>query len=433
MKKTFFLLLALVFLSACSGGSIFDPSFVGPSGQLDSSFGQDGKVITPLGQHARAYALVLQPNGKLIAAGASYDGRQNDFALARYNPDGSLDNTFGNGGTAVAPVTSVHEMAFALIIQPDGKVVAAGNSSRNFALARYNPDGSLDNTFDEDGMLSLSVGKSDSGIRALVRQPDGKLVAAGWGVELLSPDFALVRFNPDGSLDTRFGEGGVAFAEFSSVLAPMDIANSLVRQPDGKLVAAGRSEANFALARFHPDGSLDYSFGKKGLVVTPLITDYSNDEIKALVLQPDGKLLAAGATDALTNEDTDGVPDADIALVRYNSNGSLDTSFGKGGVVIEEVSSYADDVEALLLQPDGKLVVAGYSFGAANQGNILLLRYNQDGRLDTSFGSGGKVLVPMSHQDTSATAVVLQPDGKLVVAGYAHVNGQYNFVLLRFR
>jgi uncharacterized delta-60 repeat protein len=216
---------------------------------LDPAFSSDGLVTTNFsGYHGdSAYALALQPDGKLVAAGDTFSGIYSTFALARYNPDGSLDATFSGDGKLTTGFAGTHAAAYALVMQPDGKLVAAGQSGGNFALARYNPDGSLDATFDGDGKVVTSLGGYGSAL-ALILQSDGKLVAAGYS----SNNFALARYNLDGSLDTSFDGDGKLTTDF---FGGTDEASALALQPDGKLVAAGRAGSGFALA-LNPDGSL---------------------------------------------------------------------------------------------------------------------------------------------------------------------------------
>ncbi|AEV16768.1 hypothetical protein TCCBUS3UF1_17270 [Thermus sp. CCB_US3_UF1] len=398
-------------------------SFTGARGELDPTFGSGGKVTTDLGSSFDgAHALVLQPDGKLVAAGYSSNALGlADFALVRYNPDGSLDTSFGSGGKVTTEVVQGDDKAYALVLQPDGKLVAAGYSSEglgDFALVRYNPDGSLDPSFGTGGKVTTNFHFDVA--HALVLQPDGKLVAAGWSQIGSNSYFALVRYNPDGTLDTSFGNGGKVTTEVGS---SSDGANALVLQPDGKLVAAGYSrnaagDYDVAMVRYNPDGSLDTSFGSRGKVITPVFSTFGS----ALVLQPDGKLVAAGfSTNSAGNDD--------FALVRYNPDGSLDRSFGTGGKVTTDLGLPRDIVHSLVLQPDGRLVAAGSS-----NNDFALVRYNPDGSLDPSFGIGGKVTTAVGSSYDIAHALVLQPDGRLVAAGRSrNASGNSDFALVRYR
>ena len=321
---------------------------------------------------------------------------------------GDLDPTFGVGGVVTTPI--LRGGAQALVLQPDGKLVAAGKGGDHFALVRYNPDGSLDTSFGSGGVVTTAIGPYGDAARAVALQPDGKLVAAGKAGTLI----ALTRYNPDGSLDTGFGVGGKVT---TSIAAPGSEAYALALQPDGKLVAAGRTwEENqgkimsmFALVRYNPNGSRDTSFGSEGLVWWPLYD--SSARAFALALQPDGKLVAAGPPN--------------FTLVRYNPDGSLDTSFGSGGVVTTAIGAYGDGAFALALQPNGKLVAAGYASPTKFPDYFAVVRYNPDGSVDRTFGADGTVTTPSGV----AEALALQPDGKLVAVGEG---GSGGFRLARY-
>ncbi len=342
-------------------------------GALDPSFGSGGKVTTtgsPGVYLNRAFALIRQPDGKLVAAGSSSTPSSRlDFALVRYNANGSLDTTFGprRTGIVTTPIGRGDDIANALVRQPDGKLVAAGvttspaDGTTRVALVRYNRNGSRDRSFGtaRTGIVTTSIGPHGLDIaNALVLQPDGKLVAAGGS----GGRFVLVRYNRDGSLDTTFGPrqtGKVTTkigSEYNQVFA-------LVRQPDGKLVAAGsgmNSPGHFTIVRYNADGSVDTTFGNQGRVLTPVgPIDSSGAEARSLALQPDGKLVVAGSVYAQPS-DVGGA--MDIALVRYNADGSLDTSFGTGGKVdrAQVPANAYSELHALIVQSDGKLVAAGF-------------------------------------------------------------------------
>lgn len=375
-------------------------------GALDPSFGQGGIVRTAIGTDAYLNALVAQPDGKLVAAGGTGNGTQGVFALARYDENGSLDTAFGSRGVVTTPVGSTNDSANALVRQPDGKLVVAGRnwdgSRYTFELARYNANGSLDTSFGSGGAVTTAIGQN-SLANALVLQPDGKLVAAGYSydVSAASEVFALVRYNPNGTLDTSFGSGGVVTTPIGSNGAQ---AFALLVQPDGKLVAGGYSFLGdghaLTLARYDPNGTLDTGFGTGGiakdaglgfadaLVRMPdgnlmvaatydyiyelalarfgpngslgAVTDISGVRAsssfgaRGLVAQPDGWLVAAVQT-AATQTGTQ------VMLARVGEYGTLDTNFGSDGIAVSDLAPDANLVGlgGLVLQADGKLVAGG--------------------------------------------------------------------------
>ena len=290
----------------------------------DPSVATGGTVTTAFAYAANAVA--LQEDGKIVAAGGAcgLDCEFGAFALARYNPDGSLDATFGTGGTVTTAVGTAYNVARAIALQGDGKIVAAGSAANSFfALARYNPDGSLDATFGMGGKVTMAVGYyAGDPANAVVLQRDGKIVAGGYAFNGDNvSNFALARYNPDGRLDTTFGTGGTVTTSAANSNADY-WGTAILLQGDGKIVTAGWVEFTFALARYNPDGSLDATFGTGGTVTTIVSTDSSehNDSANALALQRDGKIVAAGASG------TGGF--TQFALARYNPDGSLDATFG---------------------------------------------------------------------------------------------------------
>jgi uncharacterized delta-60 repeat protein len=400
------------------------------AGVLDPTFGAGGLVTTSLSQGTdSAYGVALQADGKIIAAGSA----NGQFGLARYGMNGALDSTFGNGGKVTTKL-GAGATAWAVAIYAsagtvnDGKIVAAGtvgvggSNNHGFGVVRYNRDGSLDKTFNKSGKAILDFSSGWDEARAVVIQPDGKIIAAGYsGLPNNNSAFTLVRFNVNGSLDTSFGSGGEVITDI--VVGGSELILDIALQSDSKIVVAGKApdpqflgNHSFALARYNSNGSLDASFGAGGIVLNPTGTGYS-DVAQAVMIQPDGRIVAAGR---LQIEEA-----VQFGLMRFNTNGTLDSSFGTGGVAQGGGGSIFDSV----LQPDGKIVAAGTAPATSGSGGAFALtRYNTDGSLDLAFGVGGRVLTDVAGTFEQFNGVALQVDGKIVAVG-ADV---YDFVVARY-
>jgi uncharacterized delta-60 repeat protein len=410
-------------------GSDFAMARYTDAGALDLGFSEDGWVITNLfGSSDQGLAAAMQPDDKLVVAGWVEGLDNTDFAVARYYSNGSRDLSFDNDGRVVTDINGNYDYAYAAAVQPDGRIVVAGAANNgwddDFALVRYNSDGSLDATFDLDGRVISYYGEENDSIYALLVQPDGKLVVAGEVGTANGQDFALARYNADGSLDSSFGTGGWVVTNF---FGDDDHARALVRQADGKLLVAGYvytgTEYDIALARYTANGILDTTFDGDGRVVT----DVSGDDVgHALALQGDGQILVAGWSFTGTNDD--------FVLLRYNANGSLDTGFDGDGRVITDISGGDDHLIAVALQPNGKLVVAGSAYNNdTTHIDFALGRYLSNGSLDITFSDNGWLAFDFYGGDDIGQALVMQPGGQLVLAGYADNGTDYDFALVRYR
>jgi uncharacterized delta-60 repeat protein len=372
-------------------------------GTPDAGFGTDGIVMTSVSSSDDyAYAVVEQPDGRLVVTGQVSAAVGRDFAIVRYNTDGSLDDQFANGGVAVTDVDGPQDEANTVMRQEDGKLVVGGTASGLMVLVRYENDGSLDDNFGAGGKVLTTASSSEDAIADVVVQSDGKLVAAGATQADSYADFALVRYEPDGSLDRSFGDGGKVITPVGSGSAG---AVGIVQQASGRLVAGGTASvgatSEFALVGYDPDGSLDATFGIGGTVLTPV--GPGNSYAGTLIQQRDGKLVLGGASTPTGS-----------ALVRYNPDGSLDPSFGSGGTA---TTPNMDLVYALAQQSDGKLVAAGSAVGFDRRLFFALARYNSDGTLDQTFGSGGEIFMVGSGDIDIFYAVLQQADSKIVAAG----------------
>jgi len=415
-------------------------------GVVDTGFGGgDGIVTTDFdGGDDRARGVVVQSDGKIIAAGYAIVGGDYDFALARYCANGDLDNGtncpggFGSGGK-VTTSFSYDDRAYAVALQPDGKIVAAGqrigNPGSDFVLARYCPDGRLDNGsncggggFDGDGKVSTLIA-GIGGARAVAIQEDGKIVAAGTAREhgQTVTDFALVRYCSDGDLDngSNCGAGGFAVGgKVKTHISGSDAAEAqaVAVRPDGTVIAAGY--AHTVLGNVF----VTVSYTPNGAASGPVVTDIGSgdDFAQAIALQPDGRAVVAGRGSNGSNED--------FVLIRLWQDGTLDTG-GRQTLGFDDPlfgSQSSDTANALAVQADGKIVLAGQITDAgASDTDFALARFMADGRLDGAFGTGGRVTYGFGG-DQYARAVGIQPDGKIVVAGYTSAGNGINFMLVRF-
>jgi uncharacterized delta-60 repeat protein len=361
-------------------------------GDLDTSFAGDGKKTISFGGVDTANVVLVQPNGRIVVAGrtAKVPTAPSRFCVARLRSNGTLDTAFGSGGKRVISFggDSLGESVFGAALQPDGKIVLAGGSDLRAAVARLNPNGSLDTTFSGDGKKTFNWAPGDfSRTQAVLVLPNGKLVVAGFsGPE--GGDIQAARLKTNGALDTAFGTGGKARVDFGDT----EFGFAAARQADGRIVVAGRSLGSGAVvARLRANGTLDPDFDGDGRLTLP-----GGGEARAVLMQPDSKIVVTG-NPGLSEVTT---------VTRLNPNGSPDTTFdGDGTATIDFGAGGA------VLQPDGKIVVAGTA-----QGGIAVARLNANGSPDATFGAAGKATVDFGAA-TSGNAVALQPNGRIVVAG----------------
>lgn len=441
-------------------------------GTLDATFGTGGVVTTPIGTNAEGRALWIQADGKTVVAGSTRVDGQLRLAITRYTIDGSLDTTFGTNGV----VTLDDQIrAIDLTIAQDGKIiVAAGNTifsdegivSSRFVLTRYNTDGSLDATFGINGIAVTTL----NDMSAIALQPDGKIVVVGQ-IATDNPDVSqrvVARFNADGSVDTTFGTQGISISNLNNVSA-------VALQADGKIIIGGSlvvQTANgptfaFAVQRLTINGTIDTTFGTNGVSTVAINTQAF---IRDLVIQPDGKIVAAGESKIpeSVDEDSQSLITHLFTLARFNVDGSLDTSFGVDGIVTTPVGDISSIIYSAALQSDGKIIAAGVAVSQTGtitideetvittQRQFAVARYTTAGALDTSFGTSGIVLTAIGNisaaeqnarvqaaieqgsdfalidGDARAFSVGIQQDGKIVVAGGAFTTDHGEFALVRY-
>ena len=414
--------------------------FCRTKGSVDTDFGTNGVVVTAIGNGNHSLsAMVIQPDTKVVVAGTW----SNSFALARYMPNGKLDPGFGANGI-VTTSFGVNQSggALAVAIQSDNKIVAAGtkndgNFGGDFILIRYNPNGSLDDTFDGDtlngnGIVITNATIDYDKVHAVAIQTDGKIVAAGQG----AGSIILIRYNSNGTLDTTFGN--VGRGSVTTKIGSWAYPKAMVIQADGKIVVAGSAnttanslfESALILVRYLSDGKLDLAFGVDGIITT--LFSLKQGVYKSVSIQSDNKIVALGSLAYGTENLTTSI------LFRYDSNGKLDDTFATKGMV-----NPVYDISAgyMAIDGDGKFVLAGCWNNGTNL-DFALVRYNIGGNLDTDFGIQGKVTTTVRGNTAYANVVATQADGKIVAAG-AWYNGtltntsngpfrNYEFALVRY-
>lgn len=391
-------------------------------GDLDTSFGTTGIVTTTIpGSTFAAFPdVVVQPDGKLVISFTANTASGGfDMILARYHPNGSLDTTFSGDGIVTSPFAiSAFDQARALALQPDGKILAGGSVGSSFALVRFNTDGSLDTTFDGDGIVTTSIFSSGT-LSAISVQPDGKIVAGSDVLNSVNEDFfAVVRYNANGSLDTSFGNSGVTTANFGVV----DFFGDLTIQPDGKIIAVGLGNASssnttLAMIRLNPNGTFDNSFDGDGIVATPFVKLY---ELHSVDLQADGRIVVGGQQNGV------------FTVFRYTTNGSLDNTFDGDGVAAADFAN-GGGARDVRVTGNGKIVAVGDSFSSGVGGyDFAAASFNSDGSLDQNFGIGGKVTTTVSAEEDKLHRMTVQADGKIVGVGISGLSGSQKATLVRY-
>jgi uncharacterized delta-60 repeat protein len=418
--------LALVLLIAA-------PLAAGNPGDLDPTFGIAGVVVTQVGAvFSGARAILLQPDGKLVAVGVS--GTPLNITVVRYNPDGTLDPGFGVKGVAVTLVGKDGSGASAAVLQPDGKIIVAGQTQQvsmqgingPLGLLRYMPDGSLDGSFGTGGIVIFPASNGGQfsqyfDVSSIVLEPDGKSVVSGtssFGTSGIQRA-GLIRFNVDGSLDSSFGNGGVALPDPA-------MGGVATVQPDGKILVAGTTcgsscgPPRYVVSRVDTSGALDPTFGVGGIAPVPISAPPEfpvyTYPINDIVLQPDGKLLISSRGTVLQDV---------LVATRLNPDGSVDDQFAGGKGVVMAIGDtlpagfndpFANVTTAIGLQSDGKVILVGNPWDRTTAAfHFGAVRYNADGTLDTGYGNAGVVIGPVSYAGFASALV--QPDNKLVIAG----------------
>ena len=395
---------------------------------LDGAFGSGGIVTTSFGDQSGLNSAALQADGKIVAGGYAVSGGQFNWALVRYNQDGSIDTGFGSGGKVIQDF-GYNNLISGVGIQTDGKIVAAGtygSIATQWTDARYNSDGTLDTSFGINGIAYIT-GFPHTGplnLLSMTIQTDGKILTVGYNSGPgLDNNITVVRQNTDGSLDSSFGSGGIVQTKYPGSLN--DNTRTIAVQPDGKILVAGDYAYGGAgqpiLVRFNADGSLDNSFGNGGFVVESIGTFSGTSTV---ALQSDGKILVTGGDWAVTFPN----PPLETYIIRYNSDGTRDATFGVNGLVVNPFNSGFDQGQSLVIDPSGKVFLGGLLGTQANP-NFMVARFNTDGSLDTAFGSGGTIVTNTGA--SSGLTKILLSGSKLL--GFGSIRGATcNWAITRY-
>lgn len=393
--------------------------------QLDPTFDGDGKVVDLTPNISKSASdVAVQTDGKILVAGNS----TGPF-LTRYNTDGTLDTTFGSSGSRDFSGVLAGKVT-AIAIQPsDQKIVVAGyGDSGDLIVGRLAANGDPDMSFGLGSYQGIDLGTAYDTATAVTIQPDGGIVVVGFtgtnpdGNGVIAEDIALARLDANGALDTSFGTGGMVI---TGLAGSSDAAYAVAIQPDGAIVVAGSSEVNgtgnldIVLLRYNSDGTLDNTFGTSGYGY--VTTDLGAFEAgMSVVIQPsDNKIVVAGYSE---------MNGYAFVLARYNTDGSPDSNFGDTGVVTTAIKPFYNFALDLAIQSDGKLVAAGsvgdvdsITSSLTNQ-DFALARYNTNGTLDTTFGGDGMVVTDFGGE-SEAQAIAIKADGKIVAAGRVVTSG----------
>ncbi len=399
-------------------------------GNLDLSFSGDGKLLTPIGGGTNvAYGVTVQSNNRIIAVGLTRSGGNDNFAVVRYLEDGTLDTSFDGDGIVEIDIDGGNDEARDVLVLGNSNILVAGTAvtggGKDFAFALLDPSGKLVASFGDGGKLTINFNNTNDVLSRITLHGD-RIYAVGSSISNDVEQYAVAAIKTDGTLENAFsGDGKLVF----DVDAGQDVATSIAIQSDDKLLVAGYTGIGFAkefcIVRFKPDGTLDSGFSQDGIVMPDVGT--TDDRAYGIAIQDDQKIVVAGSSLGETGYD--------FALVRLGIDGSIDLDFGEDGFAVETIGPFYDDARDMILQPDGKILVTGYAAQAASDADFGLARFTRDGVLDNTFSGDGKVItiIGSGESEDEAHAIALQPDGKIVIVGEAeNSSGNVDFALARY-
>lgn len=382
------------------------------AGEIDLSFGNLGYFTTENNSEIdNANCMFILPNDQILVAGGN-----DHFSIIKLMADGTFDTTFGNQGQVIIPFLGYRAEVKEVIVRPDGKIILAGNvyvlgGTYSFGVVVLNDDGTLDTTFNQTGKLVFDFDENLNYLYAAALQNDGKIVVAGQCGNSSNSDFVVARINPNGELDSEFGIEGKQRIGIQGD----DRGRCVAIQTDGKIVLGGfsypvsSSNCWFAAVRLTSSGQLDNTFSTDGKVVAKVASSYGNDTVQDMILQTDGKIVML-ADSYIGNSQ-------DIGVIRFTTNGELDTTFSGDGKFSTSMIGTSDYPRKIILQSDGKILISG-TYYTTPQPNLALLRLTSSGALDSTFSSDGKAnyLVP-GNNSVSIGDMKIQSTGQILICG----------------
>jgi uncharacterized delta-60 repeat protein len=406
-------------------------------GALDPAFNSGGyaTINTNAGKDDYAQAIGTYSDGRVVMAGYMED---KFFSLVRYTALGVLDNTFGTGGIVkLRQATNADAIPYAITVLSDNKVLVAGSSwvsSKDFAVLKLKENGTPDSTFGVNGWAATPVLGFEDEARAIVVQPDGKILVAGTAEVALNSkkyDYAVARFNANGTIDGGFGSGGVVTLDIND----NDIADGIALQKDGKIVVGGTSDedgdANYTVVRYTSGGLLDGGYGVGGIATYDMATfgtAGSKDHGYGMAIQSDDKVLVTGFSAPAAGGN------GNVVTMRLTTSGQLDVTFSGDGIANFNygVSNTDEGSRAVAVQSDGKILVGGDTSGEHAWFEMLLLRYKSDGTLDSTFSSDGVAISSLSTENEFGYAVHLHSN-RIYIGGSVGANFAKDFVVAAFQ
>ena len=402
------------------------PTAHGQTGDLDSAFGVFGVATTnDIGAGVdHAYAMTLDPTGRIVMVGSASDGAGLNFGISRFLPGGTLDPAFGIGGATMFDLGSDFDIAYAVAVQPDGRIIVAGRAEQDWttdmAIIRLNDDGSLDSSFAENGVRWADFGPGSDYARSILLRGDGRVIVVGYAHDGSTFHTAVVQLLADGSFDGSFsGDGRIML-----MLSPEhDATTAAILLPDGRILLAGNAgdPSDFFVARMNTDGTLDTSFGVGGVSTADALG--TNDVGLGLAIGSDGRIVVSGSAHI-------GLGYHRFAVARFLQNGSPDTTFSTDGVTTATPGPLSNQGAGSVVQPDGKVLMCGNTNIPSNS-NFGIVRFNVDGSLDTTFSADGMLAMEVAPYGNYAWSVALQGGGILVGGSSTNALGHTRFTVVR--